>query len=300
MMARTVRSAKDQVARTFQDVLADITPDEREMAAARARAGRIRTRLEKSFYVSEVRTVGSFAKGTAVRGQSDFDLFACLSRDEARWGGRVVDSRTFLRRVRGELQRLYPDTDLRLGGQAVSLRFTSGVDRFDVVPAVLDRIVQQGAVFAIPDGAGGWLQTAPHLQRAYLKTAGDRSGGRLPRVVQLVKWWTGVRAEAVPLKSFHVEMVLAGADLCAGPASYSQLMAAAFRLLASRQGRALRDPTGISGLIPAADSEARKAKLTVALARAADQADAALAAEERGDASGALALWDRVFNGHFR
>ena len=299
MTARTVRSAKDQVSRTFRDVLADITPDEREVSAARARAGRIRTRLEKSFNVSEIRMVGSFSKGTAVRGQSDFDLFVCLSRDEARWGGRVVDSRTFLRRVRGELQRLYPSTELRPDGQAVSLRFTSGVDRFDVVPAVLEGIVREGALFVIPDGAGGWLRTAPHLQRAYLKAAGDRSGGKLPRVVQLVKWWTGVRAETVPLKSFHVEMVLAGAALCVGPASYSQLTAAAFRLLAERKGRALRDPTGISGLIPAADTESKKAKLTTALERAADWSSAALAAEAQGDSQGALANWNRVFNSRF-
>ena len=303
MRSLGARTAGAVVARAFQEVLADITPRADEVADARARAKRIQTRLEKSFYVTDVRVVGSFVKRTAVWRQSDLDLFVCLARDEARWGGQIVNSRTFLRRVQTALQTLYPSSDLRPDGQAVTLRFNSGVDRvdrFDVVPAVLDRIERGGAVYAIPDGQGGWMQTAPHLQRSYLKAASDRSGGKLPRVVQLVKWWTGVRTASVPLKPFHVEMVLAGTDLGVGAASYSRLAAAAFELLARRKGRALRDPMGVSGLLPAADTDAKKEKVTAALERAAEWASAAVDAEERGDARGALSHWDRVFNRKFR
>jgi hypothetical protein len=57
---------------------------------------------------------------------------------------------------------------------------------------------------------------------------------------------------------------------------------------------------GVSGLLPAADTDPKKAKVTEALERAAEWAAAALDAEKRGDARGALSHWDRVFNRKFR
>ncbi len=292
---RTVQA--QSVADAFKALLERISPSQAELDQARTRATAIKTCLVKGFSVSDVRLVGSFSKGTAVCRLSDVDLFVCLARDEARWGDRTVDSRTFLRRVRDQLRQRYPTTHIRGDGQAVSLRFTGGAERFDVVPAIFAGIQKEGAVFGIPDSRGGWLSTAPHLQRKRLQEAAVRSGGKLPRVIQIVKWWTRVRAQAVPLNSFHVEMVLTGEELGRGVASYSRLTAEAFRVLARREGRALRDPTGISHLIPAADTDAKRRALTTRLRGAADWAARAVAAEKDGDTAGAVANWNRVFNG---
>lgn len=251
-----------EIAEAFSDLLVEITPTEAEFADAMARYDDIRACLNRGFWVSEVRLVGSYAKRTAVRGLSDVDVFACLARDEARWGDRTLDSRSFLRRVREQLQNRYPTTDIRSARQAVSLCFTRGVNRFDVVPAVFAGMMQGGAVFGIPDGKGDWLLTAPHVQTRELREAGERSGGKLPRVIQLVKWWTRARTRVVPLRSFHLEMVLAGKELGMGAASYAALTAQAFRLLARRRGRALTDRSGISHRIPAVSSEAQKQSLT--------------------------------------
>lgn len=287
------------VAGAFKELLERISPGPAEMDQAYTRAAAIKTCLKKGFAVSDVRMVGSFSKGTAVRRLSDVDLFVCLARDEARWGDRTVDSRTFLRRVRDQLRHRYPTTNIRGDGQAVSLRFTGGAERFDVVPAVFTGVQSGGAVFGIPDGRGDWLITAPHLQRKRLQEAAVRSGGKLPRVIQIVKWWTRVRAQAVPINSFHVEMVLTGEELGRGVASYSQLTAKAFRVLAQRKGRGLRDPSGISHLVPAVDTDAKKKTLTTKLERAADWAARAVEAEKGGDTAGAVANWNRVFNGQF-
>jgi hypothetical protein len=287
------------IADAFADLLQDITPTDQEFADALGRYDAIKACLNSGFWVSEVRLVGSFAKRTAVRGQSDLDVFACLARDEARWGDRDLDSRTFLRRVRDQLQHRYPTTDIRTARQAVSLRFTKGVNRFDVVPAVFARMTKGGAVFGIPDGTGDWLLTAPHVQTRELREAAKRSGGKLPRVIQLIKWWTRVRARAVPLNSFHLEMVLAGKGLGVGAGSYAALTAHALRVLARRQGRALTDPSGISNLIPAVSSEAQKQLLTTQLRQSAQWADEAVRAEDAGDVESAFEYWNKVFNGRF-
>ena len=288
-----------EIANAFSDLLEDITPTDDEFAGALARYDAIKKCLNSGFWVSEVRLVGSFAKRTAVRGQSDVDVFACLARDEARWGDRTLDSRTFLRRVREQLEQRYPTTDIRSARQAVSLCFTKGVNRFDVVPAVFAGMMEGGAAFGIPDGTGDWLLTAPHVQTRQLREAAKRSGGKLPRVIQLVKWWTRVRARVVPLNSFHLEMVLAGKELGVGAGSYAALTAQAFRVLARRKGRALTDPSGISRLIPAVSSDAQKDSLTTQLLQAAEWADQAVMAEDEGDVESAFLYWNKVFNGRF-
>jgi len=298
-MSNTRRRRPTVVSDAFSDLIADITPTQEDVADALSRYDAIKACLSSGFWVADVRMVGSFQKNTAVRGQSDVDIFACLARGEARWGQRVLDSRTFLRRVREQLQLRYPTSDIRGARQAVSLCFTRGVNHFDVVPAVFTRLEGGGAVFAIPDGDGDWLFTAPHVQTRRLRLAAERTGGKLPRVIQILKWWTRVRSRAVPLKSFHLEMVLATKEVGLGAASYSTLVAHAFRIIARRQGRALIDPTGISKLIPAVEEESQREVLTNQARQAARWAAEAVMAEEEGDGDGALYWWNKVFNGRF-
>jgi hypothetical protein len=233
-------AAEAAVEDAFQGVLRQITPTADEVESARLRVDAIKRRLAISFYLRDLRWVGSFSKGMAVRGLSDVDLFACLARDEVRCGMRVVNSRSLAKRVRDELKGRYPATEIRRDGQAVALRFASKTTCFDVVPAVFAGFEGGAPKYHIPDGKGGWLITAPYAQQRYLTAAAARSGGKLARVVQLVKWWTHLRRRPVPLKSFHVEMALASAGAAAGGFGYGRLTAAAFRMLADREGTALR------------------------------------------------------------
>jgi len=142
------------------------------------------------------------------------------------------------------------------------------------------------------------LLTAPYAQQRYVQAAAARSGGKLPRVVQLLKWWRRVRKQSVPLNSFHIEMVLAGADAAVGVYGYAKLTAAAFRMLADREGAALRDPLHVSGLIQATRDE-KRGTVTKSLRQSAAWARAAVDAAERGDAELAIVGWNKVFNGRF-
>jgi hypothetical protein len=137
------------------------------------------------------------------------------------------------------------------------------------------------------------------MQLKRLTQVASRSGGKLPRVIKLIKWWARERWSPIPLKSFHIEMVLANEELGVGAASYAQLTAAAFWVLAGRKARALRDPSGLSGLIPAVATDAQKARATAALRRAATLARDAVEAEAAGDTRRAVRLWNSLFNGSF-
>lgn len=287
------------IADRFQDLLWRITPTDAELAQAEERYEEIRTRLERSFHGKPARLVGSLRKDSFVRGHSDVDIFAPLSVTEARWGENMVDSRTFLKRVRDELRVRYPSTQIQRDGQAVSLQFARGIRNFDVVPAIFVGIQNACSLYGIPDGKGGWIATSPDMQLKRLENVAQRSGNKLPRVIKLLKWWARERPSPLPLKSFHIEMVLAHAELGVGAASYAQLTAAAFWILADRKARAFRDPFKLSGLIPAADTETKKRRVAAALSRASTLARDAVEAEALGDTRRAVRLWNHVFNGTF-
>jgi hypothetical protein len=256
--------------------------------------------LNRSFRVARVIPIGSHAKGTALKGYSDVDILAVLRRREARWGGAYVNSETFLRNVRVDLVERYPATEIRRDGQAAVVHFAQGAYLVDVVPAIYFQAAASGhPIYRIPDGAGGWQPTAPEIHAAYLAAADRRSGGKLRHVVQLIKLWVHDRATALPLSSFHLEMILAAARTCEGVMPVSRALTLAFLLLESRAGAALRDPCGISGLILATETEAKRQLLTRSLESAADHARAAYEAEQSGDKDEAIRQWRIIFGQRF-
>jgi hypothetical protein len=101
------------------------------------------------------------------------------------------------------------------------------------------------------------------------------------------------------MSSFHVELLLASDDTCVGAKSYSECLAVALRLLAARQGRALRDPVGVSGVVTSAGTQAKKDALVVSVTESAMHATSAFQAELSDNTEEAIRQWNIVFNGRF-
>ena len=284
----------------FARLMHQIKPTDGEVARARVHAATIRARLTKTFNLKKFVFIGSHSRDTAVRGHSDLDLLAVFSRKDARWGEEFVKSTTFLRWIREDLEQRYQQTSIRGDGQALVIGFAAGQQSVDVVPAIF---VGPGPdnwpLYSIPDGIGGWLQTSPEKHSKYLLEENERAKGKLKRVIQMVKYWRECRSPRVPLESFHLELLLASEGVCAGVKSYARCMFDAFYLLASRQGRGLQDPLGISGVVPACKTEAQRQVLQAAFAYARDHAWAALQAEDKSNRREAARQWGIVFNGYF-
>src|SRR2546427_8683171 len=134
---------------------------------------------------------------------------------------------------------------------AIAAAFAEG-QRVAVVPAVFDYWhVGSVPVYVIPDGSGDWMTTSPALYDAHIARANRESGGKLIQVAQMMKFWRGCRNPAIPLSSFHIEIILASEQICKGLKSYSQCMLEILRSLARRKCRAIQDPYDIAGNIPA-------------------------------------------------
>jgi hypothetical protein len=286
------------ISESFQLLLSRIQPTESELQAARQHLATIRTRLETEFEVSKCFPIGSFSRGTSIRGFSDTDLLAVFRKAVFTWGDNLINSDTALDKVRQALAERYPNSDVYKDGIAIAVSFADG-RHVDIVPGMFERMEQKWPVYWIPDDAGRWMQTWPGAHDAYLAHANTQGGSKLVYVAQLMKFWRECRGIRIPLSSFHIEIVLAYEEVCKGVKSYAECMLEILRSLARRECRAIRDPYKIAGNIPAVKTDAQRERALASVTDSRTHAESAVTAESRGDINEARRQWDIVFKGNF-
>jgi len=282
----------------FASLLKHIQPLPSEVAKAKTHGGQIRSRIDKSFKLVSFLPMGSHQRGTAIRHYSDIDYFAVVSRKDARWGDRYKGSDTFLGNLKDTLADRFPSTAVSRSGQAVVIDFEQGGFAVEVVPSIFWEFRPFSTpIYLIPDGEGEYIETSPQRQNSYIKTQDEKTGGKLRRTIQLLKFWRENRSSRVPLHSFHLEILLACSGVCVGQKPFGRCVYESFRLLRNRHCRAFTDPLGISGYITAAKTEAQLDALIRAVNHAYTHSLAAVeAAEIDRDFDEACRQWDIVFN----
>jgi hypothetical protein len=291
------------VAAAFHDLLTRIqlTPSAIDLYESHRASVRAALKSAEDFELNRLEPIGSYARQTAICDVSDMDLLAPMRAASISAGGYLYSSTTVLSKVRGVLAARFPRTEVVRDGQAVVVDFGDGLRPMDVVPAVWNSAkgLHNYPVFDIPDGRGGWMQTSPGSHNRYLRDADIRARGKLTYASQLMKFWCATRATPIPLNGFHIEMVLAASAICEGARSYAWIIREALALLASRACADLNDPVGISGRIPAVDTQMQRLNAYASVRAALSHADSALFAERLGRGTAALQQWDFVFNGMF-
>lgn len=287
----------------FQALLERIEPRETEREKSYTHASGIKQALRSAFEVKKFQEIGSHTRGTAIRQHSDADYLAMFSRDEMTWGGSLIRSDRALVKVREVLEARYGRTRVEVDGPAVAVNFGQGDEGVDIVPAIWKSTVGIDGypLYEIPDGSGSgaWMTTSPERHGKYISECNRQSRGKLAPTMRLLKHWRYSRTPNVPFLGFHLELLLAQEGICVGVKGYAECLLLAFRLLRDRRGRALQDPVGISGLVPAAFTEAKRSALADAAAYAAEHAGRAVDAEVRGDLDESFRQWGIVFNGKF-
>ena len=286
------------IANCFLKLIPRIQPTPAEIALAQQHISTIRVRLNSTFKLSKVLVGGSFSRGTLIRGVSDVDLFAVIARGEATWGNRYESSETILNHFWVELSRRLPSTPIGRDVHAVVVPFSQGPSA-DVVPAIFDQMINGRPQYLIPDGNGDWMPTSPERHNLYIQNANGRSGGKLKRLAQILKFWRQCSSTRLAMSSFHIEMLLASSGICVGVKGYAAFMTNALRALAERECRALQDPLGIAGLIPLVKTENQLGDAIASVKYARNHANEACIADYAGDSEEAWRQWDVVFQGHF-
>ena len=287
------------VSASFSTLINRIQPTEVEIQNAVQHAKQIKTRLEQSYNLRKLFSAGSFPRQTYIHSSSDLDLFAVFSRDDLRCGDRYVSSSTALENLRQDLEARCPSSSVYRDVHAIVVAFSDGV-KVDVVPTRFHQMTQKNwPIDKMPDGAGDWMLTSPELHAKYIEEADAKSGGKLRRTAQLMKFWRECRTPKVPLSSFHIEMLIASSRISEGAKSYAECVTELLQLLAQRECQAFRDPLQITGNIGATRSFQQRETTLRSIVYSRDHAKDALYAERHGNVQEAKRQWDIVFNGQF-
>ncbi len=179
------------VGEDFRTFCSNLTVNNRESIGQRYQL--ITRRLNLDFWNQDSKTnhslyVGSYGRGTAVRGFSDLDMIFRLpySYYEKYNGYSGNGQSALLQDVRSSLQKTYPTTHIGGDGQVVEISFKDGVD-FEVVPA----FVNKDDSYTYPDSNGGgqWKKTDPKPEIAEVSSADTKYNGNLKRLCRMMRAW---------------------------------------------------------------------------------------------------------------
>jgi hypothetical protein len=289
------------VGAAFHKLIEQLQPTPAGIHTGRGHAQAIGRRLEQSFGFNKHIFIGSTARNTAIRHESDVDLLAVLPRRVVQWGYGWISSDTFLNKIKHDLDLRFHATAVRRDQQAIVLSFAMGSEPVDVVPALFHQFNGHLNLpsYLIPDGAGGWLETAPAAHNSYIQAAKTRSTDKLRKVIQLMKHWRRVRSPHIPLTSIHLELLLASSRVCETSTPFWFCLCQALNLLYQRDCRGLQDPLGLAGVLYAAKTDRQREQLNAAVAHSHEHARRAVLAEYARNWPEALRQWSIVFNGSF-
>ncbi len=277
----------------FEAFHSKITPGGSISGKASSHKQSITRRLEDDFNLKQLFYSGSANNGTSIAHHSDVDLFASIPTDKLK-----ANSVTSLREIKESLQKRFTNTTVYVDSPAVVLDFGSGDwDTAEVIPADYLRTENGKSVYHIPDGSGGWMESAPSLHNSYVVTENDRLGKKLKKLIRFAKAWKYYRD--VPISSFYLELRITKWMESESTIAYDIDMDTIFRKLDACGLAAIQDPKGISGLVHACSSQAKKEIALSRLATAKIRSAKARAAEKAGNTKNAFSWWDLVFAGKF-
>jgi hypothetical protein len=166
--------------------------------------------LNRHYYGTYSRTdnsflIGSWAKGTAGRPPRDVDLYFVLPYEVYQRFQNYVWNRqsALLQEMKEVLSVTYPETDMTADGQIVLVRFDSY--NVEVVPAFA---LTNGRYWICDTNNGGrYKETAPPAERDHIETSDQATNRNLRAFIRMCKAWQ--ETCAVPIKSFHLELIAA-------------------------------------------------------------------------------------------
>jgi hypothetical protein len=281
----------------FEMFLSWLVPLESEHNTAASHRSSVKSCLEKNFDCYNFFETGSFGHETGVRHYSDTDYFAVCKRARLK-----QNSVTTLREVKTALQNTFWRTEgIEVKTPAVRIPFGKHKsENLEVTPCAYQGLTEtplgKKAAYAIPAYNGSWMLSSPDAHNTYVKKHNERLSGKLKPLIQLVKAWKFYNN--VPIRSFYLELRVTKYAEGVKTIVYDIDLKRVMKMLDDNQLASIRDPMGISGLIDACRTDAKKqdalSKLSTGLSRAEK------AVEQRNkDLDKCFHWWDMFFNGKF-
>ena len=270
-----------------------LQPGAGETRLARRHRVSLRRALVRAFDLKQLSACGSWENNTSLAGWSDADYLAWLPAERV-----APDSRLLLREVGASLRGSFPRTSIATNTPAVRVAFGQrACETAEIVPG--KRCGQTGAgfpIYSIADGRGGWMKTSPHAHNAWIRAHDVTFHKRLKPLICLLKAWK--YGNGVPISSFYLEMSAARHMKGKAKVVFERDVAGFFAQLHAHPS-AVRDPTGVAGLIAPCQTPAKHAAALSKIKTASARAGKALDAASGGDWPEALRLYRLLFGPKF-
>lgn len=172
---------------------------------------RITRRLNLDFWGidSETRNsryVGSYGRGTSIKGFSDVDMLMRLPNSVyERYNNYLGNGQTaLLQAVRLSIAKTYPNTQVGGDGQVVVIQFSDGI-KFEVVPAFLNTD-QISYTYPDSNNGGRWRTCNPVAEINAINEANKQYNKKVKHLVRMMKAWK--RKHNVPISGLLIETLV--------------------------------------------------------------------------------------------
>ena len=324
-MAKTAVAAIDQLLRdsiNLDKEVVSIARNSRDWLLGQIKALPAKDDEFPPLYLERNLHYGSFARGTKIRELDDIDVIIGVSalgttysaigqtvtmhvpdgialRSLCHDGTNHLNSRKVINAFVGRLAEVpqYKYAEIKRNGSAAVLNLVSYPWNFDIVPGFFTKPELDGRdYYLIPDGNGQWMKTDPRIDEQRTTSIISRHGGHLWNVLRLIKFWNKRRSVRT-IRSYLLEcMVLDFYEHQAYQAAARPEVEIprVLRHISHRVLADFNDPKNIQGNINSLSWEERVEVSTKASAHA-QEAEAALTEQARGDERVAIIRWTEVF-----
>ncbi|MDO8156047.1 nucleotidyltransferase [Bacillus toyonensis] len=135
------------------------------------------------------RYVGSYGRGTAIKGFSDVDILIVLPLDMYKKYNSYVGNgqSALLQAVRNSIKLTYPNTEIGGDGQVVVVNFSDGI-KFEIVPAFLNE-GGESYTYADSNNGGSWKVCKPIIEIAAINEQNKMYNKKVKHLVRMIKAW---------------------------------------------------------------------------------------------------------------
>lgn len=240
----------------FEAFLKRLTPSKTEHKKVTKHKKTVHRCLKNKFDCSRFFDIGSYGNGTGVRHHSDTDYFAILPSDMLHHKSSVA-----LRQTKEALQATFKNTIIEVKTPVIKIHFGQfASEKMEIVPCYFYGLVKTKLGnfqnFRIPDGAGNWLYSSPQAHNIYVEKQNLRFGGELKSLIRLIKAWKYYND--VPIESFYLELNATKYAEKEKSIFYDIDLMYFLSFLYEKKLADIKDPMGVSGLIPASKTPIKK------------------------------------------
>jgi hypothetical protein len=233
--------------------------------------------------------MGSASKNTIIRPLDDIDVLAEFSNKNNILQNKYWNnSQAFIYRIRQAYAGIKTQ-QVGTRGQAIRVFYQTG-GHVDVAPVFR----QRENIFLLPDGAGGWISTAPTIAGTWFATRNKELSYHLSPLVRLAKAWN--KAHSKRFRSYHLETIVAVCFSSLG-SNYRVALQKFFEF--APRWLSVSDPGGQGGQLSNYLTFTKHQELIVSLDTANIRAKRAIYAESQGNHEEAKRLWRIILGINF-